>query len=72
LDDSVRINKDAKALITSLLCVDETRRLGCDDEVGNYRSIKHHPWFASIDWAMVKAGLYKPAIILPSMPCRRA
>lgn len=71
LNDSVYINKAAKALITSLLCVDETMRLGYNDEVGHYHSIKQHPWFASINWDNVNAALYRPAIISPSLPSRR-
>jgi len=52
-------------LITRLLCVDETDRLGYGDDLGHYTSIKQHPWFANINWAGVEAGRYKPVITPP-------
>lgn len=59
------MGEEASDLITRLLCVDERERLGCDNEVGDYKSIKQHPWFASIRWEGVETGRYRPVITPP-------
>jgi hypothetical protein len=59
------LDEEALDLITRLLCVDETQRLGHGNEVGNYTSIKQHPWFASINWDGVEAGRYRALITPP-------
>jgi protein kinase A len=53
---------EAKDLITKLLQVKPTKRLGVIN--GGAASIKAHPWFASLNWAKLAAKELKAPIIL--------
>ena len=57
------MGEEASDLITRLLCVDERERLGCDDEVGDYQSIKQHPWFEAIDWDAISKKEVRPPYV---------
>ena len=44
---------DAKDLISKLLILKASDRLGYDEETRDYESIRQHPFFSGIDWATV-------------------
>jgi len=48
---------DAVSLITSLMCVDRSERLGCG--IGGAQDVMDHIWFETIDWSRVEARTYR-------------
>jgi len=63
--DDVTVEPSARQLILGLLSLDPATRLGAKDPVGNYTSIKRHPWFSSIDWDAVRDGRVRPSLKVP-------
>lgn len=50
-------SKDATSLLTGLLQKRPEHRLGCNPELGGIAEIKAHPFFESIDWGLLEAGM---------------
>lgn len=59
-------SRDAKDLITRLLCVDPRQRLGSGPH--GWSAVMNHPWFGRVDWALLEAKVL-PA---PSLPGYRS
>lgn len=58
-------NADAKDLVTKLLVLDPTQRLGCQ-EMGGYDTLRSHIFLSGIDWETLH--LQKPPELLPYLP----
>ncbi|KAL6457252.1 hypothetical protein MHYP_G00342150 [Metynnis hypsauchen] len=55
----------AKDLVEKLLCLDPTKRLGCE-EMGGYNPLKVHPFFEGISWENLH--LQTPPKLTPYLP----
>jgi len=58
-------SREARDLISRLVHPDPTQRLGGGD--AGWREVQSHPWFASVDWALLEARVLPP----PSLPSYR-
>ncbi|XP_050391920.1 3-phosphoinositide-dependent protein kinase 1 [Patella vulgata] len=58
-------NPVAKDLVSKLLVIDPTQRLGCQD-MGGYNPLKNHEFFRSIDWENLPET--EPPTLLPFLP----
>jgi serine/threonine protein kinase len=47
------VSAEARELLTGLLVLDPLSRLGCGAD--GLEALKRHRWFASVDWAAVRA-----------------
>lgn len=57
----IEFDENTKNLISSLLDIDPTRRLGC--AITGAEEIKSHPWFAGIEWDKVFEHRYQPPLV---------
>jgi serine/threonine protein kinase len=51
-------SREARDLITRLLAPEPAGRLGSGDQ--GWAAVQAHPWFASVDWALLEARVLPP------------